>query len=188
MKDYYELLEVSKNASPDTIKKVFRMMIKKNHPDLFEGKEKLKAEERVKELNEAYEALINEESRKKYDLELDEYNKKDDYALQTLMKENEYLKSVIDEKNNIIKEFLEDAGISEPGIDQEYLNEVDYNYNENKDDNINMTEGYRKYKTEDRIKKIIYMLIMIFSGIIVLWLVTGVNIFRIFIDIFKTMF
>ena len=37
MKDYYELLELSKNASDETIKKVFRMLIKKNHPDLLEG-------------------------------------------------------------------------------------------------------------------------------------------------------
>ena len=54
MKDYYELLEVSKNASEDTIKKVFRMLIKKNHPDLFEGEEKTKAEEKVKQLKKVY--------------------------------------------------------------------------------------------------------------------------------------
>ena len=191
MKDYYELLEVSKNASPDTIKKVFRMMIKKNHPDLFEGEEKIRAEAKVKELNEAYEILINESSRNKYDLELEEFNKRDDEAIQTLMEENAYLKSVIEEKNRLIREFLEDVGVDTSKIEEDYDTEEKANYynsSSNVNNNIDMTEGYNSYRTEERIKKIVYILTMIMVGIIMLWITTGINLFAIFIDIFKIMF
>ena len=184
MKDYYEILEVSKNASDDTIKKVFRMMIKKNHPDLFEGDEKLKAEEKVKELNEAYEILINRDSRKKYDLELSEYNNKVDENLTVLLQENEYLKNVIEEKNKLIKEFLQNMGVDSNTIDE---NLVDDNYS-NENNNIDMTEGYNSYNREYRIKKIISMFVIMVIGMIVLWIVTGINLFKIFIEIFKTMF
>lgn len=189
MKDYYELLEVNKNASDDTIKKVFRMLIKKNHPDLFEGKEKLKAEEKVKDLNEAYEVLINKEKREKYNLELEEYNSKNEDAFRVLMEENEYLKNVIQEKNRIIKEFLQDIGVNSNELeeninDSEYFDEIV----DTKENNIDMTAGYNGYKREERIKKIIYMAFMILVGAIVLWVVTGINIFKIFIEIFKTMF
>ena len=47
MENYYEILEVNEKASIEIIKKVFKIHIKKNHPDLFTGKEKLEAEEKV---------------------------------------------------------------------------------------------------------------------------------------------
>lgn len=188
MKDYYEILEVNKNASDDTIKKVFRMLIKKNHPDLFEGAEKVKAEEKVKELNEAYEVLINKESREKYNLELEEYNNKNEDALTILMEENEYLKGVIEEKNRLIKEFFDELGVNENELKEE-INSSEYSEeNERYIDNITMTEGYKLYKKKEQIKKILYMVAMILAGIIFLWVVTDINLFKIFIDTFKAMF
>lgn len=184
MKDYYELLEVSKNASDDTIKKVFRLLIKKNHPDLFEGAEKLKAEEKVKELNEAYEVVINKEKRKEYDLKLEEYNKKNEDALTVLMEENEYLKNVIKEKNQLIKEFFGEMDINDESYAGIY---EDINSIENVD-NVNMAESYNLYNKKQFIKKIISSAIIIVAGAIILWGVTGINLFKIFIDVFKTMF
>jgi len=185
MKDYYEILEVNKNASEDTIKKVFRMLIKKNHPDLFEGDEKIRAENKVKELNEAYEVLINKENREKYNLELEKYNIKDEDALVILMEENEYLKNVIQEKNKLIKEFLKDVGVSTDNLQEDI---IDSEYVEEVDNSVDMTAGYNSYKREERIKKIIYMFGIILIGIIALWVVTGINMFKIFIDIFRNMF
>ena len=179
MKDYYELLEVSKNASEETIKKVFRMLIKKNHPDLFEGEEKIVAEEKVKELNEAYEVIIDKEKRKEYDLQLQEYNKKNEDALTVLMEENEYLKSVINEKNMLIKNFLNEMGINETGYVQ--TNE-EYNIDET-DDNSNMAEAYNLYNRKEIIRKIITATLMIISGAIVLWGTTGINLFKLMLDI-----
>src|SRR3989338_11345420 len=62
MKDYYEILGVSKTASPDEIKKAFRKMAHQHHPDKKGGDEA-----KFKELNEAYQILGDKEKRSQYD-------------------------------------------------------------------------------------------------------------------------
>ncbi len=64
-KDYYKVLGVSKTASVDDIKKAFRKLARKYHPDVNPGDKK--AEEKFKEINEAYEVLSDAEKRRKYD-------------------------------------------------------------------------------------------------------------------------
>ncbi len=64
-KDYYEILDVDKDASPADIKKAYRKLAKKYHPDINKGS---KSEEKFKEINEAFEVLGDEEKRKKYDM------------------------------------------------------------------------------------------------------------------------
>src|SRR5947208_12416285 len=64
-KDYYEVLGVSRTASEAEIKKAFRKLAREHHPDV--AKNKKQAEEKFKELNEAYEVLGDPEKRKKYD-------------------------------------------------------------------------------------------------------------------------
>ncbi len=66
-RDYYATLGVSRNASQDEIKKAFRDKARECHPDLAKVENRASAEERFKEINEAYEVLKNPESRKKYD-------------------------------------------------------------------------------------------------------------------------
>lgn len=64
-KDYYETLGVARDAAAEDIKKAFRKLARKYHPDVAEDKKA--AESKFKEINEAYEVLGDPEKRKKYD-------------------------------------------------------------------------------------------------------------------------
>lgn len=64
-RDYYEVLGVDKNASADQIKKAYRQMAKKYHPDI--NKDNPDAEEKFKEINEAYEVLGDAQKKQAYD-------------------------------------------------------------------------------------------------------------------------
>ncbi len=64
-RDYYEVLGVAKDATQAEVKKAFRKLARKFHPDVAEDKGS--AEEKFKEINEAYEVLGDPEKRKKFD-------------------------------------------------------------------------------------------------------------------------
>ena len=66
MADYYETLGVSRGASEKDIRQAYRKLARQYHPDVNKGDDS--AEEKFKEINEAYSVLSDEESRKKYDL------------------------------------------------------------------------------------------------------------------------
>ncbi|MGL4663809.1 MAG: J domain-containing protein, partial [Clostridium butyricum] len=65
VKDYYKILGVSETSSKDEIKKAFRSLAKKYHPDRNGNDEN--AIKKFQEVNEAYEVLSNEDSKKSYD-------------------------------------------------------------------------------------------------------------------------
>lgn len=65
MKDYYEILGVSRDASEIEIKKTFRQLALKYHPD--RNPENKESEEKFKEINEAYSCLIDSQKRANYD-------------------------------------------------------------------------------------------------------------------------
>lgn len=71
-KDYYKVLGVDEKASAEEIKKAYRKLAKKYHPDLNQGDEK--ASEKLKEINEAYEVLGDKDKRQKYDQFGSNYN------------------------------------------------------------------------------------------------------------------
>lgn len=67
MVNYYEILEVSQNASKEVIDRAYKVLAKKYHPDLQPENKRQFAEEKLKKINEAYEILSDEYKRKQYD-------------------------------------------------------------------------------------------------------------------------
>jgi curved DNA-binding protein CbpA len=70
MKNYYTILEVNENASSEVIEKVYKVLAKKYHPDMNQGVEQKEAEEKFKDVLEAYDVLSNENKRAVYDKNL----------------------------------------------------------------------------------------------------------------------
>ena len=126
--NYYEILEVNKNASPEIIEKAYKILVKKYHPDLQQDENKNKYEEKIKKINEAYDILSDPEKRKKYDLNLknteisiNDYN--------SLYQENINLKNNL----NILKEKLN------------YLNNIQNNYEKNNLNYNNLENNKNNY-------------------------------------------
>lgn len=66
---HYEILGISKNASQEEIKSAYKKLIKKYHPDLYQG-DKSFAEKKAKEINAAYDVLSDENKKAEYDLSI----------------------------------------------------------------------------------------------------------------------
>ena len=71
MKNYYEILEVDKNASQEVIEKAYKTLAKKYHPDLQQGQQQQEYAEKMKIINEAYDVLSNMEKRQQYNEKLE---------------------------------------------------------------------------------------------------------------------
>lgn len=70
MKNYYEILEVDKNASQEVIEKAYKALAKKYHPDLQQGIKKQEYAEKMKVINEAYDILSDSFKREQYNQKL----------------------------------------------------------------------------------------------------------------------
>lgn len=81
METLYDILEVSRKASKEVIEKAYKTLAKKYHPDLQTAENKEYAEKRMKEINEAYDILSDEQKRKVYDekLEAEEQKKQQEH-------------------------------------------------------------------------------------------------------------
>ncbi len=79
-KNYYDILQVNKNASPEIIEKAYKTLAKKYHPDLQPEENKKKSEEILKEINEAYEILSDSEKKQAYDASLAKQEEQTSYT------------------------------------------------------------------------------------------------------------
>ena len=143
--NYYEILEVNKNASPEIIEKAYKTLVKKYHPDLQQDENKNKYEEKIKKINEAYDILSDPEKRKKYDLNLknteisiNDYN--------SLYQENINLKNNL----NILKEKLNYLNNIQNNYEKNNLNYNNLEYNKNNYTKNNINQEYSdNYYTEN---------------------------------------
>ena len=92
-KNYYEILEINRNASQEIVEKAYKTLAKKYHPDLQDGDKKAQYEEKLKIINEAYEVLSDPEKRKEYDATLPEEVSAEEY--ENLYRQKEYMKQRI---------------------------------------------------------------------------------------------
>jgi len=121
-KNYYDILQVNQNASPEIIEKAYKTLAKKYHPDLQPEENKKQAEEILKDINEAYKILSNPISKANYDNSLKEnYISEKDY--ENLYNQNEVLKSKL---NNI---YQQEKNIN--NINDENINYPKNNINDN---------------------------------------------------------
>ena len=101
-KNYYDILQINQNASPEIIEKAYKTLAKKYHPDLQEENNKKEAEEMLKEINEAYEILSNPEKKALYDQNLkNETISQEDYD--RIYYQNEELR---EELNNLTNDII----------------------------------------------------------------------------------
>ena len=110
MKNYYEILEVDKNASEEVIEKAYKTLAKKYHPDLQNNSD---CQDKMRQINEAYEILSNDFKRREYDekikrqsVSIEEYNR------------------IIQENNRLKKDLKRVANQREMSQNQERLEEM----------------------------------------------------------------
>lgn len=159
MKNYYEILEVDKNASEEVIEKAYKTLAKKYHPDLQNDSD---CQDKMRQINEAYEILSNDFKRREYDekikrqsVSIEEYNR------------------IIQENNRLKKDLKRVANQREMSQNQERLEEmsiIQRYYEQIKKATKQPQMRYERKKTKislEKIKKIvIYIAILIGIGLV----------------------
>ena len=158
MKNYYEILEVDKNASEEVIEKAYKTLAKKYHPDLQNNNNQNK----MQQINEAYEILSNDFKRREYDekikrqsVSIEEYNR--------IIQENNRLKKDLKRVVNQREMSQNQGRLEEMSIMQRYYEQI-------KKATKQPQMRYERKKTKislEKIKKIvIYIAILIGIGLV----------------------
>ena len=159
MKNYYEILEVDKNASEEVIEKAYKTLAKKYHPDLQNNSD---CQDKMRQINEAYEILSNDFKRREYDekikrqsVSIEEYNR--------IIQENKRLKKDLKRVVNQREMSQNQGRLEEMSIMQRYYEQI-------KKATKQPQMRYERKKTKislEKIKKIvIYIAILIGIGLV----------------------
>lgn len=144
-KNYYEILEVDRNASQEIIDKAYKTLAKKYHPDLQDGTHKKKAEETFKMINEAYETLSNPQLRTQYNQELQNHTISED-KYNEMYKQNQILK---DKLNNLQQHIYENR----QGSTDFYSNQnssTNHTYQDRQNHTHNSSNAYQNQNSYER--------------------------------------
>ena len=208
MKNYYEILEVDRKASPEVIDKAYKTLAKKYHPDLQDENNKNIYAEKMKEINEAYDVLSDDYKKTTYDEQLENsLVSKTEY--EKVIKENSELKHQLEHqleqrKTTVYEQPTQEkmqVGNTFSNMGRVLDNTIKQAYNDAyKDAYINdlKNRGYKiKYKHDLKyyFKLIIYIAIIILIGILIYQippvksyftgLYNGNVYFKAIVDIFK---
>lgn len=191
METLYDILEVSPKASKEVIDKAYKVLVKRYHPDLQTSENKAKAEQMMQKINSAYDTLINDAKRAKYDEELEKKMQEENDLKQ---KQNDNMNSYNYQRTNAVASDIDESEIRkkiEEKIQKEYMKQY-----RNHEKNIH--EYKRKAKIYDILTFIIFVsVIIIIFGII--WFVPAGrqwldnlykdnSIIKIIIDVIKGIF
>lgn len=166
MKNYYEMLEVNPKASKEIIEKAYRVLVKKYHPDLYQGDEKLIAQKKIQELNEAYHVLSDNFLREQYDIEL-EREKENRYN--NVSYENSRRKNNVRQENNVAENNETQGKQHEVGTFMSLVDLSKYIFK-----NRTKRTERRKLQKEDKMAAAITFVIVVILGII-LWFIPATN-------------
>ena len=170
MKKYYDILEVNKKASKEVIEKAYKVLAKKYHPDLYSGEKRLYAEQKMRDINEAYKILSDEFLREQYDAELEkelQFDREDiEYTRKT--RQNQ---SATRKQGNKYKQYDEDKEVNtnDVGTFTGILGVTKALFQ-----NRPKLKNIRDIKREDYIAAGLTVIIMLILGII-LWFIPATN-------------
>ena len=173
MKNYYDLLEVTPKASKEIIEKAYKVLIKKYHPDLYSGEERIYAENKTRDLNEAYRILTSDFLREQYDLELEKeksfsnnnYNEKNIKNIKNT-KNTKNQKSNFDDNSN--QSVTKEEKQHKVGTIMSMVDLIKEIFKKRK------KGEHREIKKEDKIAALLTLIIVIVLGVI-LWFIPATN-------------
>ena len=169
MKNYYDLLEVTPKASKEIIEKAYKVLIKKYHPDLYSGEERIYAENKTRDLNEAYRILTSGFLREQYDLELE---KEKSFSNNNYTEKN--TKNTKNEKNNFNSNSNQSVNKE---VKQHKVGTIMSMVDLIKEVFKKRKKGERReIKKEDKIAAVLTLVIVIILGVI-LWFIPATNSF-----------
>ena len=168
MATLYEILEVSENASSEVIDKAYKVLAKKYHPDLQNSGDRSAAEEKMKQLNEAYNVLSDDIKRKEYDQMLKSEREEAELKKEEDIKKSIYVnrdlnKTANTDANKDINKDVNNA-INNENV-EEKLNENYYNYLRSL--GYTIKEGW----TWQRVKSLFLTILVIIIIIAILWII-----------------
>ncbi len=168
-KTYYEILEISENASDEIINKAYKVLSKKYHPDLQNDINKKECEEMLVKINEAYEVLSDKIKKEDYDgkLKYKKENTNNDYTNKDIVKANDEIERQIKQK---VKEAEMRINAEENKILHEIYEEYKYNFNNQfvqKNPTIKEQLSYFKMYLKRILKSLLIYLIIFIIGLII---------------------
>ena len=170
MKNYYEILEINEKASQEMVEKAYKVLVKRYHPDLQETQEaKVKCEEKIKQINEAYDVISVPNLRADYDAKLKaEYNRRlqqeiEEQKKAQLRQQEQYYNANNNQQQNMNKNIQDDVSAE---YKRQYKETIDKEY---QDAYVQDRNKFNKKKTlNDYIRSLIALLITIGVVLVVL--------------------
>lgn len=169
MNTLYEILEVSENASKEVIEKAYKVLAKRYHPDLQLPENKKMAEQKMKQINEAYDILSDDSKRKAYDEKIKSQREVED---KEKMEQNEYRQQGMSPEELRYREMQRKKYEEQLRHQQEQMQRQMEQQYENAYYNYLRSLGYRIKEgwTWEKTKKLILTLLIMSGILLILWI------------------